>query len=192
MSNWSRRQNPRRHGHQAAAHHNTSQYPQAERLLQAIQLVKANDPNFEMYVMLDAWIDAKNAWTEAVWDADNNAWVEGTGPDHTQGDVVNNSQEIETAVRLANDYGIVKAIAVGNEAMVQWAVNYFVYPNTILKWVNFLQDAKAAGDLPGDVWITSSRQLRVLGWRQFHLSHAGSDSVDAGRGLHLGTYLPLP
>ncbi len=144
--------------------YNTSQYPQAERLLQAIQLVKANDPNFEMYVMLGAWIDAKNAWTEAVWDADNNAWVEGTGPDHTQGDVVNNSQEIETAVRLANDYpGIVKAIAVGNEAMVQWAVNYFVYPNTILKWVNFLQDAKAAGDLPGDVWITSSDNYESWG-----------------------------
>ena len=49
--------------------YNTSQYPQAERLLQAIQLVKANDPNFEMYVMLGAWIDAKNAWTEAVWDS---------------------------------------------------------------------------------------------------------------------------
>jgi len=99
--------------------YNTSQFPQVARLLQAIQTVKQADPNFEMYVMLGAWIESKNAWTEAVWDAAHNAWVEGTGPDHNEGNVANNTQEIETAIRLANAYpDIVKAIAVGNEAMV--------------------------------------------------------------------------
>ena len=94
--------------------YNTSQFPQVERLLAAISRVKQADPDFEMYVMLGAWIDSKNAWTEAVWDAGNNAWVEGTGPDHTQGDVANNTREIEAAVRLSNQYPhIVKAIAVG-------------------------------------------------------------------------------
>ncbi len=128
--------------------YNTSQFPQAERLLEAIRREKSADPTFEMYVMLGAWIEAKNSWTEAVWDAENDAWVEGTGPDHTQGNQENNSVEIDTAIRLANEYpDIVKAIAVGNEAMVQWAVTYFVYPKTILKWVNYLQDAKANGDL---------------------------------------------
>ena len=40
----------------------------------------------------------------------------------------------ETAVAMANQYpDIVKAIAVGNESMVQWAVKYFVYPKIILK-----------------------------------------------------------
>jgi exo-beta-1,3-glucanase (GH17 family) len=114
--------------------------------------------------MLGVWIDAKNAWTQAVWDAENNAWVEGTGPDHTQGDVENNSGEVEAAIELANEYpDVVKAISVGNEAMVQWAVNYFVYPKTILKWVNYLQDAKAAGELPAGVWITSSDNYESWG-----------------------------
>jgi hypothetical protein len=40
-----------------------------------------------------------------------------------------------------------EAIAVGNEAMVQWAVQYFVYPPVILKWVNHLQGLKAKGML---------------------------------------------
>lgn len=144
--------------------YNTSQFPQVERLLAAISRVKQADPDFEMYVMLGAWIDSKNAWTEAVWDASNNAWVEGTGPDHTQGDVANNTREIEAAVRLSNQYPhIVKAIAVGNEAMVQWAVSYFVYPKTILKWVNYLQDAKTKGELSEDVWITSSDNYESWG-----------------------------
>ncbi|MEE3096901.1 MAG: exo-beta-1,3-glucanase, partial [Pseudomonadota bacterium] len=144
--------------------YNTSQFPQAERLLQAIREVKSEDPSFEMYVMLGAWIESKNAWTEAVWNPETNAWVEGTGPDHTQGNVENNSQEIATAIGLANEYpDIVKAIAVGNEAMVQWAVSYFVYPKTILKWVNHLQEAKASGALTPDVWITSSDNYESWG-----------------------------
>ena len=65
---------------------------------------------------------------------------------------------------MANQYpDIVKAIAVGNEAMVQWAVSYFVYPKTILKWVNHLQQLKKTGDLPADVWITSSDNYESWG-----------------------------
>ena len=144
--------------------YNTSQFPQAERLLEAIRREKQADPSFEMYVMLGAWIEAKNSWAEAVWDADNDTWIEGTGPDHTQGNLQNNSQEINTAIRLANEYpDIVKAIAVGNEAMVQWAVTYFVYPKTILKWVNYLQAAKASGELTADVWVTSSDNYESWG-----------------------------
>ncbi len=144
--------------------YNTSQFPQAERLLEAIRREKSVNSSFEMYVMLGAWIEAKNSWTDAVWDARNDTWVEGTGPDHTRGNVQNNSQEIETAIRLANEYpDIVKAIAVGNEAMVQWAVKYFVYPKTILKWVDYLQTAKAKGELKADVWVTSSDNYESWG-----------------------------
>ena len=144
--------------------YNTSQFPQAERLLEAIRREKQADPSFEMYVMLGAWIEAKNSWAEAVWDADNNTWIEGTGPDHTEGNLQNNSQEIDTAIRLANEHpDIVKAISVGNEAMVQWAVTYFVYPKTILKWVNYLQAAKASGELKADVWVTSSDNYESWG-----------------------------
>ena len=44
--------------------YNTQQFGQAPRLLQAIRELREADPSFEMYVMLGAWIDCKNAWTE--------------------------------------------------------------------------------------------------------------------------------
>ena len=114
--------------------YNASQFPQAERILEAISELKQADPSFEMYVMLGAWIDCKNAWTDLE-------------PDHHQESEENNHTEIDKAAALANQYpDIVKVIAVGNEAMVQWAVKYFVYPKTILRWVNYLQNLKQSGD----------------------------------------------
>ncbi|MCJ7757028.1 MAG: glycosyl hydrolase family 17, partial [Gillisia sp.] len=38
--------------------------PHASNLLKAIAELKKEDPDFEMYVMLGAWIDCKNAWTD--------------------------------------------------------------------------------------------------------------------------------
>ena len=38
--------------------YNTSQFPQAERLLQAIREVKSDDPSFEMFVMLGSGLCA--------------------------------------------------------------------------------------------------------------------------------------
>ena len=124
--------------------YNTSQFPQAERILEAIRQLKQADSSFEMYVMLGAWIDCKNAWAEIP-------------PIHGEESEENNRAEIEMSVLLANQYpDIVKVIAVGNEAMVHWATRYFVYPKTILRWVNYLQNLKKDGQLSNDVWITSS------------------------------------
>jgi exo-beta-1,3-glucanase (GH17 family) len=103
-----------------------------------------------MYVMLGAWIDCLNAWTDKTVNHD----VESP----------NNAGEIERAVALAKQYpDIVKVLAVGNEAMVRWATSYFVRPNIILKWVNHLQDLKQNGDLPKDLWITSSDDFASWG-----------------------------
>ncbi|MBT5293977.1 MAG: exo-beta-1,3-glucanase [Cellvibrionales bacterium] len=135
--------------------YNTSQYPQASRLLAAIRELKSEDENFEMYVMLGAWIECHRAWTDQA--------------KHTKGNTKNNKTEIATAVALANEYpDIVKVIAVGNEAMVQWAVTYFVYPKIILKWVDHLQDLKAEGKLSSDVWITSSDNFESWGGGDTH------------------------
>ncbi len=144
--------------------YNTSQYPMAARLLAAIDRVRAEDPTFEMYVMLGAWIEAENSWSEGIWDPETNTWVEGSTPDHSKGNVLNNTAEINAAVKLANQYpDIVKAIAVGNEAMVQWAVAYFVYPPVILKWVNHLQALKESGELDPEIWVTSSDNYESWG-----------------------------
>jgi exo-beta-1,3-glucanase (GH17 family) len=126
------------------------QLPHAANILAAIRELKTEDPDFEMYVMLGAWIDCKNAWT-------------GLEPDHNVESEAN-AGEIARAVALANKYpDIVKIIAVGNEAMVKWATSYYVQPAVILKWVNHLQGLKEKGKLSKDLWITSSDNFASWG-----------------------------
>lgn len=126
------------------------QLPHASNVLKAIRELKKEDPNFQMFVMLGAWIDCKNAWT-------------GQEPDHNVESEAN-AAEIERAVNLANEYPeIVKVVAVGNEAMVKWAASYYVQPDVILKWVNHLQNLKAEGKLSKELWITSSDDFASWG-----------------------------
>ncbi|MGC1203325.1 MAG: glycosyl hydrolase family 17 [Flavobacteriaceae bacterium] len=126
------------------------QLPHASNILKAISELKNEDPSFEMYMMLGAWIDCQNAWT-------------GLQPNH-EVESKQNAGEIARAVALAKKYPeIVKIIAVGNEAMVTWATSYFVRPNVILKWVNHLQELKASGELSKDLWITSSDDFSSWG-----------------------------
>jgi exo-beta-1,3-glucanase (GH17 family) len=119
-------------------------------LLQAITELKKEQRKFEMYVMLGAWIDCKNAWTVDA-------------PIHTE-ESENNVTEINEAVKLANAYSsIIKIISVGNEAMVHWATSYHVTPNIILKWVKHLQGLKQQNKLNRNVWITSSDNFASWG-----------------------------
>jgi exo-beta-1,3-glucanase (GH17 family) len=133
------------------------QLKKVPNVLKAITELKTEDPSFEMYVMLGAWIDCVNAWTDHMPNHD----VE--SPD--------NAAEIDRAIALANKYpDIVKVLAVGNEAMVKWATSYFVQPYVILKWVNHLQDLKKAKKLPKDLWITSSDDFASWGGGE-HMYH---------------------
>ena len=123
---------------------------EAANVLEAISQLKKENSAFEMYVMLGAWIDCKNAWTDQE-------------PDHNVESQAN-SAEIDRAVLLANQYpDIVKIIAVGNEAMVKWATSYYVQPSVILKWVNHLQELKKVGKLDAKLWITSSDNFASWG-----------------------------
>lgn len=123
---------------------------QASSLLEAISQLKNEDTSFEMYVMLGAWIDCENAFT--------------ANPNHEAENIEANTAEIERAIVMTNKYpDIVKMIAVGNEAMVHWASSYFVSPTIILKWVNHLQELKKTGELPSDLWITSSDNFASWG-----------------------------
>ena len=95
------------------------QLAHTSNILKAIRELKNEDSTFEMYFMLGAWIDCKNAWTDKP--VDHNIESE------------NNAAEIDRAVSLAQEYPeIVKVIAVGNESMVKWATSYYVQPNVIL------------------------------------------------------------
>lgn len=124
--------------------------PEINNLLQAIAELKKETTDFEMYVMMGAWIDCKNAWTNIP-------------PIHSE-ESEKNALEIATAVKLANQYpDIVKIIAVGNEAMVNWATGYYVTPDIILKWVTYLQTLKKENKLPKDLWITSSDNFASWG-----------------------------
>ena len=124
--------------------------PHAVNVLKAISELKEEDADFEMYVMLGAWIDCKNAWT-------------GFEPIHEE-ESERNATEIGRAVQLANEYAdIVKVVAVGNEAMVKWATAYYVLPKVILKWVNHIQTLKSKGKFPKDTWVTSSDNFASWG-----------------------------
>ena len=111
------------------------QLPHALNTLRAIKALKNEQPGFEMHVMLGAWIDCKNAWTDK--------------PVNHFEESEKNADEILRAQTLAREFDdIVKVIAVGNEAMVKWASAYYVQPAVILKWVNHLQEMKREGILP--------------------------------------------
>ena len=139
------------------------QLQQAPNVLKAIDALQKEDPSFEMYVMLGAWIDCAHAWTDH--------------PNHRSEDEENNQSEIQKAVKLANEYpSIVKIIAVGNEAMVHWAWSYHVSPASILKYVNQLQGLKNEGKLGKDVWITSSDNF--ASWGGGDTSYHKEDLVD--------------
>jgi exo-beta-1,3-glucanase (GH17 family) len=123
--------------------------PESSNILMAINDLKKEDPRFEMYVMLGAWIDCKDAWTP--------------NPDH-YGESERNAVEIAKAVELTKQYpDIIKVIAVGNESMVKWASSYHVQAGVILKWVNHLQELKQKGELPSNLWITSSDNYAAWG-----------------------------
>ena len=129
--------------------YNTQDFPHSERTLQAIRELKKEDPDFEMYVMLGAWIQCANAYKEGV--------------DHSAEDTEFNQKEIDTAIRLTKEYGdIVKIIAVGNEAMVDWQ-QHFVPAEIILKYVKVLQEARGDGRIPSETMITSSDNWAALG-----------------------------
>lgn len=127
-----------------------TELPFATTTLKAIRELKAEDATFEMYVMLGAWIACENSGKEYA--------------NHEAENVEANTAEIQRAVEMAKAYpDIVKVIAVGNEAMVKWAAEYFVQPWVILKWVDHLQDLKAQGELSKDLWITSSDNFASWG-----------------------------
>lgn len=124
--------------------------PEAENILEAIHQIKQDEPGFEMYVVLGAWINCKDAFTDH--------------PNHDEEDLEDNEWEINRVVELANEYpDIVIAIAVGNEAMVKWAEAYYVQPGVILKYVNHLQKLKKEGELSKDLWITTSDNFASWG-----------------------------
>ena len=125
-------------------------YNHAPNLLQAIREAKEENPDFEMYVMLGLWMQCEGAWTDS--------------PNHNRPDQEENEAEMAKAIELASVYpDIVKVVAVGNESMVHWAAGYYVHPRIILKGVQKLQKLKANGQLPVDLWITSSDNFASWG-----------------------------
>ena len=130
--------------------YNTQQFDETRRIFLAIEALQAEDPTFEMYVMLGVWIDCAGAWTDT--------------PNHDEEDLLANQREVAAAVEFAKAYSnIVKVIAVGNEAMVRWAAAYYVQPKVVLKWVQHFQALKQAGEIESGIWVTSSDNFASWG-----------------------------
>ncbi len=154
--------------------YNTTIEPHTERTLQAIRELKRDDPDFEMYVMLGAWIQCQNAYLEGV--------------DHSVEDAEFNRREIEAAIRLANEYpDVVRIIAVGNEAMVTWQ-GHFVPAGVILDWVKHLQEARGRGEIPAGTLITTSENWAALGGEESYRNADLAELVRRIDFLSLHTY----
>jgi exo-beta-1,3-glucanase (GH17 family) len=154
--------------------YNTTIFPHSERILQAIRELQEEDPGFEMYVMLGAWIQCVGAFTENA--------------DHSVEDAAFNQREIETAIRLAAEYsGIVRILAVGNEAMVTWQ-GHFVPSATILRWVTHLQEARDRGAIPARTMITTSANWAALGGEESYHNEALVELLTRVDFLSLHTY----
>ncbi len=122
--------------------YNTQGFPDTASLLVAIEELMAEDADFEMYVMLGVWVQAEGAYTAAV--------------NNSAEDAEMNRAEMDAAIRMARDYPeIIKVIAVGNEAMVEWQAHDLPV-SFVLKYVNELQELKTDGTISSDIWITSS------------------------------------
>jgi exo-beta-1,3-glucanase (GH17 family) len=129
--------------------YNTQLFDQATRILSAIERLRAQDPEFEMYVMLGAWIQCAGAYTSQ--------------PNHFEQDYEQNAREIGRALELARLHPeIVKVIAVGNEAMVTWQPHH-VGPAVIQEWVDVVRAAREAGEVASDLWVTTSDNWAALG-----------------------------
>jgi len=154
--------------------YDTTMYPHSERILRAIRELKQDDPDFEMYVMLGAWIQCRNAYQE--------------GADHSVEDAELNQREIEAAIRLAAEYpDVVRIIAVGNEAMVTWQA-HFVPARTVLKWVRHLQDVRSRGGIPAGTMITTSENWAALGGEESYRNEDLAELVGRIDFLSLHTY----
>ena len=137
-------------GYRVIRTYHTQKFEDTRNLLKAIEELKQENQGFEMFVMLGAWIECADAWTDQ--------------PNHSGQNLALNSAEVEMSIELANSYPeIVKIIAVGNEAMVHWASAYFVKPEIILEWVRYLKTRRIEGELPESVWITSSDNFASWG-----------------------------
>lgn len=124
--------------------------PHASNVLKAIEELRTENAEFEMYVMLGVWINCQNAFSELP-------------KDHSIGSP-DNAGEVDEAVSLAQQHPeVVKIIAVGNEAMVKWAASYYVEPGIILRWVRHIQTLKSKGELSKDLWVTSSDNFASWG-----------------------------
>jgi len=137
--------------------------PHASNVLRAIEELRTENAEFEMYVMLGVWINCKNGFTEL-------------SKDHSVGSP-KNVDEVDEAVRLTQQHPeIVKIIAVGNEAMVKWAASYYVEPAIILKWVRHIQKLKANDELSKDLWVTSSDNFASWGGgsEEYHIPELDS------------------
>jgi len=98
-------------------------------------------------LMLGVWVQAQGAYTDTV--------------DKRSEDSRTNRAEMDKAIEMAKVYpDIIKVIAVGNEAMVDWQ-EHDLPIRFILGYVKELQGLKAAGDISNKIWITSSDNYAV-------------------------------
>lgn len=130
-------------------------YDCGENSQMVLKVIAENNINIK--VMLGIWLKAEISNHEGCW------WLNEPIPEETlkQNTELNNV-EIETAIRLANEFtDIIAAVNVGNEALVEWN-DHMIDSTTI---INYVQKVKRSIEQPVTVaenfkwWVVSEFDL---------------------------------
>ena len=78
-------------------------FEEAGNLLKAIKELRNEDANFEMYVMLGAWIDCKNAWTDTKPDHDIESERNEKEIETNKSDQAKTSKQIDDQKKVVDD-----------------------------------------------------------------------------------------
>jgi exo-beta-1,3-glucanase (GH17 family) len=129
-------------------------YDSRENSVTVLRLIK--DHQIKMKVMLGAWLDAEVSNT-------NCPWLKQSFPQSVlDANKLKNAKEIESAIRLANQYSnIVVAVAVGNEALVDWN-DHMVPVESVIRYVRRVKKAVAQPVTVADNYAWWVRQGSAL------------------------------
>jgi exo-beta-1,3-glucanase (GH17 family) len=108
-------------------------YDSQENTEMVLRLIKEH--GFDCQILLGAWLDAEV-------NNPNCPWLEVPYTDEKlAANKIANKEELDRAIRLANEYPeIIVAVAVGNEALVDWN-DHMVPVEQVIEYVHYVKDA---------------------------------------------------
>jgi len=153
-------------------------YDSSKNSQDVLRIIRSN--KIPMKVMLGAWLAAELYNTNCPWLKDK------LSPKVLDANRINNQQQIEAAIRLANEYpDVVVAVNVGNEALVKWTDHLVPVDSVISKVRKVKQTIKQPVTVAEnyDWWVHDGTALaKELDFISIH-TYPVWEGKDIGEGL---------